>query len=31
MVVGTVYLLFTLVADILFALINPRIRYGTAE
>ena len=31
MIVGTVYLLFTLVADILFALINPRIRYGTAE
>lgn len=31
MIVGTVYLLFTLLADILFALINPRIRYGTAE
>ena len=31
MIVGTVYLLFTLMADILFALINPRIRYGTAE
>ena len=31
MVVGTVYLLVTLVADILFALLNPRIRYGTAE
>jgi peptide/nickel transport system permease protein len=31
MIVGTVYLVFTLVADILFALINPRIRYGTAE
>jgi peptide/nickel transport system permease protein len=31
MIVGTVYLVVTLVADILFALINPRIRYGTAE
>lgn len=31
MIVGTVYLLFTLIADILFAMINPRIRYGTAE
>jgi peptide/nickel transport system permease protein len=28
MVVGTVYLLFTLLADITFALLNPRIRYG---
>jgi len=30
-IVGTGFLLVTLVADILFALINPRIRYGTAE
>jgi peptide/nickel transport system permease protein len=31
MIVGTVYLLFTLVADILFALLNPRIRFEAAE
>jgi len=31
MVVGTAYLVVTFVADILFALLNPRIRYGTAE
>jgi peptide/nickel transport system permease protein len=31
MIIGTVYLLVTLVADILFALVNPRVRYGTAE
>jgi peptide/nickel transport system permease protein len=31
MVVGIAYLLITLVADILFALINPRIRFGTTE
>jgi peptide/nickel transport system permease protein len=31
LVVGVVYLLVTLVADILFALVNPRIRYGVAE
>jgi peptide/nickel transport system permease protein len=31
MVVGTAYLLVTLVADILFALLNPRIRFGVAE
>ena len=30
-IVGLGFLLVTLVADILFALINPRIRYGTAE
>ncbi len=30
-IVGMGFLLVTLVADILFALINPRIRYGTAE
>jgi peptide/nickel transport system permease protein len=31
LVVGAVYLLVTLFADILFALLNPRIRYGVAE
>jgi peptide/nickel transport system permease protein len=31
LVVGVVYLVVTLVADILFALINPRIRYGVAK
>ena len=31
LVVGVIYLLATLVADILFALLNPRIRYGAAE
>ena len=31
LVVGTVYLVFTLVADILFALLNPRIRFQAAE
>ncbi len=31
LVVGVVYLLVTLVADVLFALLNPRIRYGVAE
>jgi peptide/nickel transport system permease protein len=31
LVVGVVYLFVTLVADILFALLNPRIRYGVAE
>jgi peptide/nickel transport system permease protein len=31
LVVGVVYLLVTLVADILFAVLNPRIRYGVAE
>jgi peptide/nickel transport system permease protein len=31
LVVGIVYLLVTLVADVLFALVNPRIRYGVAE
>ncbi|MCI0635390.1 MAG: ABC transporter permease [Actinobacteria bacterium] len=30
-IIGTGFLLVTLAADILFALINPRIRYGTAE
>lgn len=31
LVVGVVYLLVTLVADILYAVLNPRIRFGTAE
>jgi peptide/nickel transport system permease protein len=31
MVVGTAYLLVTLVADIVFALLNPRIRFEAAE
>ena len=31
LIVGIVYLVVTLVADILFALLNPRIRYEAAE
>jgi peptide/nickel transport system permease protein len=31
LVVGVAYLLVTLAADILFALLNPRVRYGAAE
>jgi peptide/nickel transport system permease protein len=31
MIIGTVYLVFTLLADILFALLNPRIRFEAAE
>jgi peptide/nickel transport system permease protein len=31
LVIGVAYLIVTLVADILFALLNPRIRFGTAE
>jgi peptide/nickel transport system permease protein len=31
LVVGTVYLVVTLVADIVFALLNPRIRFQAAE
>jgi peptide/nickel transport system permease protein len=31
MVMGVVYLLATLAADVLYALLNPRIRYRTAE
>ena len=31
MVVGTAYLVFTLLADLLFALLNPRVRYETAQ
>lgn len=31
LVIGTVYLVVTLIADILYAVLNPRIRFGTAE
>jgi peptide/nickel transport system permease protein len=31
LVVGITYLVVTLIADILYALLNPRIRFGTAE
>jgi peptide/nickel transport system permease protein len=31
LIVGVVYLVVTLVADILFAVLNPRIRYESAE
>ena len=31
LIIGMVYLLVTLVADILFALLNPRIRFEAAE
>ena len=31
LVVGIVYLVVTLIADILYALLNPRIRFGGAE
>jgi peptide/nickel transport system permease protein len=31
MIIGSVYLVFTLLADILFALLNPRIRFEAAE
>lgn len=31
LVVGITYLVVTLIADILYALLNPRIRYGVAE
>jgi len=31
LVMGVVYLLVTLVADVLFALLNPRIRYAAVE
>ena len=31
LIVGVVYLVVTLIADILFALLNPRIRYEAAE
>jgi peptide/nickel transport system permease protein len=31
LVVGIVYLAATLIADVLYSLLNPRIRFGTAE
>jgi peptide/nickel transport system permease protein len=31
MIVGIVYLVATLIADILYSVLNPRIRYGGAE
>ena len=31
LVIGIVYLVFTLIADILYAALNPRIRLGGAE
>ena len=31
MIVGSVYLVFTLLADILFAALNPRIRFEAVE
>ena len=31
LIVGIVYLVATLVADVLYSLLNPRIRYGAAE
>jgi peptide/nickel transport system permease protein len=31
MIVGVVYLSATLIADILYSVLNPRIRYGSAE
>ena len=31
LIVGIVYLLATFVADVLYSLLNPRIRYGTAD
>ena len=31
LVVGIVYLTATLIADVLYSLLNPRIRYGGAE
>ena len=31
LIVGVVYLVATLLADILYSVLNPRIRYGAAE
>ena len=31
LVIGIVYLVVTLVADVVYALLNPRIRFGTTE
>ena len=31
LVIGIVYLVVTLIADLLYAVLNPRIRYGSAD
>ena len=31
LIVGIVYLAATLIADLLYSLLNPRIRFGSAE
>ena len=31
MIVGVVFLVATLIADILYSVLNPRIRFGAAE
>ena len=31
LVVGVVYLVATLIADILYSVLNPRVRLGAAE
>ncbi|MEJ7793302.1 MAG: ABC transporter permease, partial [Gaiellaceae bacterium] len=31
LIVGVVYLLATFLADVLYSLLNPRIRYGAAD
>ena len=31
MIVGVVYLVATLIADILYSVFNPRVRFGAAE
>ena len=31
LIVGIVYLVVTLIADLLYALLNPRIRFGSIE
>ena len=31
LVIGIVYLVVTLIADLLYAVLNPRIRFGSVE
>ena len=31
MVIGAIYLTATVIADILYTLLNPRIRFGSSE
>ena len=31
MIVGVVFLVATLIADILYSVLNPRVRFGAAE